>query len=125
MLGICAGMQIMARLGSNDTLVQKANSEMHSEKTHHISIPKDTLLYEILGEQNILINSFHNNCISSSGLNRISATCAEDGVIEAIENDTVNFFLGVQWHPEKTFDTDKNSQKIFKYLIGQANKRKM
>ena len=35
---------------------------------------------------------------------RVSAT-APDGVIEAIEDPTARFCLGVQWHPENFFRT--------------------
>jgi Predicted glutamine amidotransferases len=32
---------------------------------------------------------------------------ADDGVVEAIEMPERNFVIGVQWHPERDYDTNK------------------
>lgn len=41
---------------------------------------------------------------------------SEDGIIEAIEDKTKKFFIGVQWHPE-TLINDKSSNKLFDEFI--------
>ncbi len=48
----------------------------------------------------LLVNTMHHQAVASlaPGL-RVSAT-SDDGLIEAIEDPTRRFFLGVQWHPE-------------------------
>ena len=63
---------------------------------------------------------------SGDGL-RVSARSSEDGVIEAIEggqgqlDPDKSFILGVQWHPERTFDSSPASRAIFARLIAEAN----
>jgi len=40
-----------------------------------------------------------------------------DGLIEAVEKKEEDFNFGVQWHPEKNYDTDIQSQRLFKAFI--------
>ena len=47
-----------------------------------------------------------------------SATAwSDDGLIEAVESDDV---LGVQWHPERLFDSDARHLAPFQWLVGAA-----
>ena len=43
-----------------------------------------------------------------------------DGIIEAIESRESRFFVGVQWHPEETFDGDEYSRNLFSAFINAA-----
>ena len=51
---------------------------------------------------------------------RVSAVAA-DGVIEAIERDSTQFCVGVQWHPE-TYD-DPSSGALFGAFAGACARR--
>ena len=42
---------------------------------------------------------------------------SEDGLVEALYMPSSRFFWAVQWHPEFSFRTDKNSKKIFKAFV--------
>lgn len=105
-LGICAGMQIMAghnNSNNNKKIISDINHYTKAKQVHKIKIFKNTLLYEILKEEEIIVNSRHRYHIDNPGINSISAY-APDGVIEAIENKDKLFQLGVQWHPENLDD---------------------
>lgn len=119
-LGICAGMQLMAHY-NNDTKNEKNESDIiHYSKNkyvHKIKIFSGTLLYKILGQSEIKVNSLHNYHITNSGINIVNAYC-EDGIIEGIENPYKQFHLGLQWHPEGL--DDNNSYNIFESLIDNA-----
>ncbi len=121
-LGICAGLQLMAKY--NDKSITNVRNEnngvIHSSKeqyVHSLKILRNTLLHDILGEDEIMVNSRHNLHISHAGTNSVCAY-SEDGIIEAIENKDKTFHLGVQWHPEAL--NDINSKKIFDRLIEEA-----
>lgn len=123
-LGICAGMQMMAN--HNNKKIQNEKNEYRGinhntkdEYAHKIQIKKDTLLYDILKEEEIMVNSRHNFHINNPGSNRISAY-SEDGIIEAIENESKLFHIGLQWHPESL--NDQNNKKIFQKFIESAEK---
>jgi putative glutamine amidotransferase len=51
------------------------------------------------------VNSRHHQAPKALGERLISSATAPDGVIEAIEDPTRRFCLGVQWHPENFYRT--------------------
>lgn len=126
-LGICAGMQIMAHYKKEkieNNIKNNTNINHHSkeEYCHQVYIKKQTLLYEILKQELIEVNSKHNYHIESSGNLKVCAT-ALDGTIEAIEKDDLKFSLGVQWHPELL--NDLNTDKIFDRLIESSKTKSL
>ena len=123
-LGICAGMQMMAGYQNNKYNNVKNETDIHHSKeeyAHTLRILKDTLLYNILKEEEIMVNSRHRYHIESAGINEVNAL-SEDGIIEGIENRDKLFHLGVQWHPENL--NDLNTNKIFDEFIESAKKVK-
>jgi putative glutamine amidotransferase len=111
-LGICRGMQLINVIHKG-TLIQNHEdenlSEMHKgnpDKSHHISIGKETLLHNITGQTNGEINSAHHQAIDRLGEGLIINAKADDGTIEGVElanQSNKPFLLGIQWHPERMF----------------------
>ena len=115
-LGICLGMQEMGYLGGG----KLADKEGHyGNIMHEIEVIDGSLLSKILGVKNLFVNSRHKSVIVSPKI-KVDAI-ANDGVIEAISDDNLTFFLGVQWHPENMYDEDINAKKIFDYFIKMCN----
>jgi putative glutamine amidotransferase len=107
-LGVCYGMQLLAveRGGKliydlATDLPQAANHGLpEPEGRHPVAIVPGTRLAALLGDAPASVNSRHHQAIADPGPGlRVSAR-ADDGVIEAIEDDSAAFCLGVQWHPE-------------------------
>lgn len=114
-LGLCLGMQIMALEFGGDIDYLPDNSHQKKETyVHTVKIKKDSLLSKILGETEILVNSRHSEYITTTDLD-ITAI-SNDLVIEAVEDCTKKFFIGLQWHPESLYN-DIYSKKIFDYFI--------
>lgn len=112
-LGVCLGMQTLAtyfngQLGTLSTLNHKSKDKY----VHSISINKDSMLYDILKKDSIMVNSRHKDYIIKTDL--FVGAKAED-IIEEVEDKTKRFFMGVQWHPENLDDED--NQKLFEYFI--------
>ena len=112
-LGICLGMQGMAMTFNKKEEKRIENHNSTKDYVHYININKDSLLYNIIGEDKILVNSRHNYAIPVTNF-KINATSV-DNIIEGIEERSKKFFLGVQWHPEST--DDGNNYKLLKYFI--------
>ncbi len=73
------------------------------------------------------INSSHHQAIGIPGDGlRVSARCPQDAVIEAVEGGqategaTAHFVLGVQWHPERSYDISPASRALFDRFIAEA-----
>lgn len=116
LLGICLGMQEVAYLNSG-TITDIINHKI--EGLHEIIIKHDSLLYKILGCEKTLVNSRHKSAIVSTRLT-VSAI-SYDNVIEAVEDKSKKFLLGIEWHPENMYDKEINARKIFDYFIKICN----
>ena len=72
------------------------------------------------------INTSHHQSVSEPGDGlRIVSRCPDDGVIEAIEADpseadAPHFVLGVQWHPERSYEISAASRALFDHLVQEA-----
>lgn len=123
-LGVCLGMQLMScyeeeiELDINKTEINH-KQENDLEFSHKVKIDIDSKLYEILGKDEILVNSFHKRHANENHIYKTVAY-SEDGLIEAIEFPSNTFNLGVQWHPEISYDFDENSKNIIDYFINEA-----
>ena len=124
LLGICMGMQVMCNY-NNDNKNIKIEDDSHyslDDYKHYVKIDKNSKLFEILDTDKIMVNSFHHFKVNNSGSYKIVAY--DNDVIEAVEKSDYDFNIGLQWHPEKNYDTDLNSQKIFNKFIETAKKYK-
>jgi putative glutamine amidotransferase len=73
------------------------------------------------------INSSHHQAIGIPGDGlRVVARCPQDGVIEAVEGGQAtegahaHFVLGVQWHPERSYEISAASHALFDRFIAEA-----
>lgn len=127
-LAVCLGMQVMSVYEEEVELFDVENLSLHNtdqnqQYAHKVKIDRNSKLYQIIGNEEIMVNSFHCKCASP---NRIYKTVAmsEDGVIEALEYPGEVFHIGVQWHPEKMYDYDIYAQKLINAFIYESSLRK-
>lgn len=113
-LGICFGMQTMSLVFEGDLeIVKNKNHQSEEEYVHEIKIKKGSKLYEIIKEPVILVNSRHSERVTTTNL-AISAI-SNDLVIEAVEDSSKTFFIGVEWHPE-SLSKNIYSKRLFDYF---------
>lgn len=105
-LGICLGMQTMA-MAFNGNMGDINNHKSDKLYVHSVDINKDSKLYDILKKDKIIVNSRHKSYIINTDL-KVSGRA---NIIEAIEDNAKDFFIGVQWHPETLMD--ENSILLF------------
>lgn len=127
-LGVCLGMQMMSCFHEEIELLANGESICHNQLnddlslSHEVVIDKNSKLFQILGKERIMVNSFHNYHGTQNHIYR-SVAMSLDHQVEAIEYPGDFFNLGVQWHPEISYDFDINSQKIIDTFINEARKR--
>lgn len=98
LLAVCLGMQFMG-LHAGGRLDQHMPDNVPSHADHVGDKP-----HEIRGELGPgIVTSHHNQALREAGRLRVIAV-AHDGVIEAVDDPHRPFYLGVQWHPERTAD---------------------
>jgi putative glutamine amidotransferase len=127
-LGICYGLQSL-NVWRTGTLVQHIESTAvnHSagrgvEFAHELRVAPASKLAAALGLDRLRVNSSHHQSAERPGDGlRVAAECPQDGVIEALEGVAPDHFvLAVQWHPERTYETDPPSQAIFREFVKSA-----
>lgn len=126
-LGICRGIQLMNACYGG-TLYQDLKTECNSSIDHHMNPPydraahqvviqKDSPLYDILGQEQIGVNSRHHQAIRTLSPRFKQMAVSEDGIIESIYMPACKFVVGVQWHPEHAYLVDENSRKIIHSFV--------
>ena len=128
-LGICFGMQVL-NVSRGGTLVQDIESEIENcvkheqgkplaRNSHSIEFEAESLISRLITNKNeVRVNSHHHQAIGKVGKDLKSTAWAKDGVIECIEDTREDrFVLGVQWHPELSWQTDALSKNIFESFI--------
>ena len=128
-LGICRGCQILnVALGGTIRNLRKEENVKgyHLVLTGHaVDLVADSKLAETLGVTGLTkVVSLHGQAVGEPGPGvRIAAT-GPGSVVEAIEADTAGgrgWIVGMQWHPELTFD-EQVQHKVFKALVDRARK---
>lgn len=133
LLGICRGMQEMnvafgGNLHQDLDLVRGAINHREDEAlprdlqylpAHRIAIAGKTLK-ALVGDESVEVNSLHRQGLQMLGFRVRVEAMAPDGLIEAITiKGASTFALGVQWHPEWYFGTDRVSAALF-HAFGEA-----
>lgn len=127
-LAVCLSMQMMSCYEEEIELIKNESNIEHNQKDydklmHKVIINKNSKLYNILKEEEIMVNSFHNYHSTENHIYETTAV-SQDGIIEALEYPSTFFNMGVQWHPEVSYDFDNNSKKIIDSFIEEAEKKK-
>ncbi len=135
---ICRGVQVL-NVACGGTLVQDIPSQLKGAGPHSFTAPpndsysfahevwvdKDsllsTLMKERLVDESVDVNSRHHQAVKDVAPGFVVSATAPDGVIEAIEDPSARFCLGVQWHPENFFRTGE-FRALFEGFLGASQK---
>ena len=132
--GICRGIQVM-NVAMDGSLYQDIPSQFTDHLTHkivettddswhNIKIKSDSLLNEITGETLSEVNSRHHQSLKVISESFTVTAQSKDGIIEAVEDGSKRFMLGVQYHPERMFKTKESREhrrKLFEAFIAVAS----
>ncbi len=122
-LGICYGAQAINVIRGG-TLTQHL-PDLIGENDHsgnHIqqyALEPGSLAATSVGSANPEGKSNHHQAINRLGENLKVTGRTSDGVIEAIEDTTGRWLLGLQWHPEKTPDNPA-TRHLFREFVARA-----
>lgn len=114
-LGICRGFQTI-NIASGGSLYQDLSERQLPEgvegdkhrdllnyreaKAHLINIEKDSVLYDLLHQSQLMVNSIHHQGVKDVAPGFKVSARSPDGLVEAIESTENRWVVGVQFHPE-------------------------
>jgi gamma-glutamyl-gamma-aminobutyrate hydrolase PuuD len=121
-LAVCRGSQILNVARGGDLVQHLPEVVGHEEHKHtpgvfadhDVDLHEGTKLAELLGER-APVKSHHHQGFGRIGSGLREAARAEDGTVEAIEDPSKRFALGVLWHPEEGEDGA-----LFRALVDEA-----
>ena len=115
-LGVCLGMQMMALVAGGDLNQHLPDTlPTHADHYHNAVHPVHVEVGGLLAQSQQPVVSYHRQAVSDPGKLSVIAK-SSDGLIEAVAAEGGRFFVGVQWHPERTGDGPLG-QGVFDQLI--------
>jgi gamma-glutamyl-gamma-aminobutyrate hydrolase PuuD len=122
LLAICRGSQVLnVALGGDleQHVPDRVQTDVHKETPgvfadHDVAVLPDTKLSSIIGARTD-VKSHHHQGFGELGAGLREAARAPDGTVEALEDPTRRFTLGVLWHPEEGEDLA-----LFEALVQEA-----
>ena len=123
-LAICRGSQVLNVARGGDLvqhLPEVVGHENHKHTPgvfadHGVEMVPGTRLHEVVGEH-APVKSHHHQGYGRLGEGLREAARADDGTVEAIEDPSRRFVLGVLWHPEEDEDSA-----LFAALVQEAKR---
>jgi putative glutamine amidotransferase len=124
--GICYGFQSW-NVWHGGSLIQDLKTAVNHKPgrevrdAHRVEIAEGSKIQQITGETRLIVNSSHHQGVARAGADlTVAARSPEDGLIEGVERKGAPFAIAVQWHPERTFDSDPASRAIFAAFVQAA-----
>ncbi|MCP9485848.1 MAG: gamma-glutamyl-gamma-aminobutyrate hydrolase family protein [Gaiellaceae bacterium MAG52_C11] len=111
-LAVCRGSQVLNVVRGGD-LVQHLPDVLGHERhrhtpgafaDHEVEVKPESRIGSVLGRR-APVKSHHHQGFGRVGEGLVEAAWAEDGTLEALEDPSKRFAVGVLWHPEEGADT--------------------
>lgn len=124
-LGICRGLQSI-NVFFGGRLIPDIRSALGTTVNHvgncHTNSLTDVRIKNLLGLDELVVNSFHNQGITASVLApalEVFAVCSGDGLIEGILHP-IYPIMGIQWHPERPGSSTHHDRRLIQSFIEGA-----
>lgn len=125
LLAVCRGTQVVnvARGGTLTQDMSELIGRNHRPRVHDVVLDADSPLNATVAGDRLRISCSHHQCLFRLGEGLVPAAHADDETIEAVTlGGHDGWFLGVQWHPEDTADTDPVQARIFAAFVDAARR---
>jgi gamma-glutamyl-gamma-aminobutyrate hydrolase PuuD len=125
LLAICRGLQVL-NVSLGGTLYQhlpevlghdEHRAEIGQMSPNMVTLNPESAIGALLGSQTEGL-CHHHQAIDRLGKGLVAVGFAADGTVEAVEVESREFALGVQWHPEDNPADDR----LFVALVGAASR---
>lgn len=118
--GICRGCQVL-NVAAGGALIQHFDGHRTPQdgptRYHDVQMEPGSQLRAIVAQATLPVNTFHHQGVDRAGLAPIFRPAAlaspEDWLVEAYESTQHRWVIGVQWHPERSFELDHGHRRIW------------
>jgi putative glutamine amidotransferase len=125
LLGVCRGMQLINLIYGGTLVGHLPDVVGHDEHRrrvgafdlHPVELDPGTIVGRLLGGR-AAVHSSHHQGVDQVGKGLVPSGRAPDGTVEAIEDPSRRFVVGVLWHPEEDADV-----RLFAALVNAARAR--
>lgn len=121
--GICYGCQFVNVMRGGSLIQHLPDVVGHEQHTggtlQAYEVDSNSKVSGIIGDTRIEGKSFHHQAVARVGNGLDVVAKNEDGTIEAVEDKSHPWLVGLQWHPERTLE-DPKTRKIFTDFINAA-----
>lgn len=133
-LGVCRGHQLInVALGGtlHQHLPALANTVQHEQGDiggtpfHGVALEPGSALTRAFGAERVRTNSYHHQAVDGLGRGLRVVGRSADGVVEALEASEGSFVLGVQWHPEMSFQAHPEQIAPFSAFMAAVEKAQL
>lgn len=120
MLAVCRGLHVVNALLGGTLIIDM--DVHHRHHVHEVTIddPNDELGF---GGSDVTCSCYHHQAIDQVAEGVVVLGRADDGVVEAVSFPSTSWAVGLQWHPEDTYDVDAAQLLPFRRLVTEAAKR--
>lgn len=131
-LGVCRGAQMLNVLAGGSLHMDLATFEganlapsrwEQATARKRVRLRGGSRLAQILGPAPLRVNAIHQQAIDRLGVGLTVAAREANGVIQAIEDRSRRFWIGVQYHPELLLYRSRH-RRLFKALVEAARTRR-
>jgi putative glutamine amidotransferase len=121
-LAVCRGFQLLNVVRGGDLvqhIPERLGHDEHKQvpgvfSEHPVEVKAGTRLGSVVGSRST-VTSHHHQSPGRVGEGLVETAWADDGTLEAVEDPSRRFALGVQWHPEAG-----NDDLLFEALVEEA-----
>lgn len=134
LFAICYGMQAL-NVSRGGSLIQDIGSQVpnclrHEQgqpadvPSHGIKVESGSIIASIGGTDATRVNTHHHQAVKTVGADLRATAWASDGIVECIEDSRSDrYAVGVQWHPELSWDKDPLSRALFERFIHESSSK--
>ncbi len=120
LLAVCRGAQVV-NVALGGQLVQDLSESLgydHRHLVHDIRLEGDSPLRAIAADGEMTVSCFHHQGLGRLGHGLRPVAHSIDGAVEAVTLDEHDgWYLGVQWHPEDTAESDPRQAAVFEAFV--------
>lgn len=119
-LAVCRGLHVVNTVRGGTLVVDMPMNHRHAVQEIALEEGADALG---VGPEPLRISCYHHQAIDRLGEGMHVIARADDGTVEAVDIDAPGWAIGVQWHPEDTWDEDPRQVALLRQLVTRAAER--